>query len=62
MISYEALARKLKTDIINVSHYCCKLKKMRFVDWEHKKEGIVVFPKVTETVLKGNSVNGGKSA
>jgi hypothetical protein len=33
-----------------VSHYCCKLKKMRFVDWEHKKEGVVVFPKVSEGV------------
>lgn len=35
---------------------------MRFVDWEHKKEGIVVFPKVTDMITKENSVNGGKSA
>lgn len=45
-ITYEALARKLKTDIITVSHYCCKLKRLRLVDWEHEKEGVVVSPRI----------------
>lgn len=45
-ITYEALSRKLKTDIITVSHYCCKLKRLRLVDWEHEKEGVVVSPRI----------------
>lgn len=45
-ITYEALAKKLKTDVINISHYCCKLKKIKFVDWDHKSNGVIVFPKL----------------
>jgi hypothetical protein len=44
-ITYEALSKSLKTDIITISHYCCKLKKLKLIDWEHEKEGVKVFPK-----------------
>lgn len=46
--TYEALAKRLKTDIITVSHYCCKLKKLRLIDWQHEKDGVVVFPRTEE--------------
>jgi hypothetical protein len=48
-ITYDSLSKKIKTDIINISHYCCKLKKMRLIDWEHKREGIVVSPKTEKS-------------
>lgn len=35
----------LHTNIINISHYCCKLKKLRLVDWRHLKDGIQVYPR-----------------
>lgn len=44
-ITYDALSKKLKADIIAVSHYCCKLKKLRLIEWEHEKEGVRVFPR-----------------
>lgn len=44
-ITYDSLSRRLRTDIITVSHYCCKLKKLRMIDWEHEKEGVVVYPR-----------------
>lgn len=47
-ITYDSLSKKLKTDIITVSHYCCKLKKLRLIYWEHEKEGVIVFPKTRE--------------
>ena len=52
-ITYDSLSKKLKTDIITVSHYCCKLKKLRLIDWEHEKEGVKVFPKTSKTAEEG---------
>jgi predicted transcriptional regulator len=36
-LTYEVISKRLKADIITISHYCCKLKKMRLIDWEHEK-------------------------
>ena len=32
-------------EIVNVSHYCCRLRKMNFVELRHDKTEKRVFPK-----------------
>eukprot|EP00919_Chromeraceae_sp_WS-2016_P032797 GHVR01077391.1.p2 GENE.GHVR01077391.1~~GHVR01077391.1.p2 ORF type:complete len:100 (+),score=0.89 GHVR01077391.1:1176-1475(+) len=61
-ITYDALAKIVNTDIVNISHYCCKLKKIKFIDWESQKEGVVVYPKTNSesTALQYHSISNNK--
>ena len=43
-VSYSQIAENFGIDIINASHYCCRLKKMKFIGWKHHKDGLLVFP------------------
>ena len=42
--NYDTLRKILRTDIITVSHYCCKLKKLRLIGWHHLKQGLIIKP------------------
>ncbi len=43
-VTYSQISKKFKIDIINASHYCCRLKKMKFISWDQGKDGVTVFP------------------
>ena len=36
-ITYKEIEKKTKLEIVNISHYCCRLRKMNFVELIHEK-------------------------
>jgi DNA-binding MarR family transcriptional regulator len=44
-ITYQEISKRTKLEIYNISHYCCRLKKMNFVRLEHNKSEKRVFPR-----------------
>jgi hypothetical protein len=44
-ITYKDIEKITKLEIINISHYCCRLRKMNFVELRQEKSEKVVLPK-----------------
>jgi DNA-binding transcriptional regulator GbsR (MarR family) len=36
-VTYKDIDNKVKIGIVSVSHYCCRLRKMNFVELRHEK-------------------------
>ncbi len=54
-VTYKDIDNKVKIGIVSVSHYCCRLKKMNFVELRHQKNQKVVYPKDMVSIQNGRS-------
>lgn len=61
-LTYKDIEKKIhhKIQIVNISHYCCRLNKMNFVDLKHQKSEKVVYPKKFIDKNKNSSIKNNK--